>query len=336
MTNRWLRLLLVVLALGATVGLGYRAWLNVQAQVDGLAAARVHAGTAGRALRVTGDLRATLHAYVAPGQGQAFWTARVFNEMRDLLRAIENELIGVAAAIESAAAERHAELSREQSLLAASAAALWLVVALLLVPVPRQGAGQTPDAPGHPVVADTPERTAPEPLVTPGLDLVTAAAVCGDLARLADGTAIGSLLERAASVLGASGVIVWVTGDDRSALYPVASFGYDERLVARVGSIPERADNITAQAFRAADLRASRAAGAAPAALAVPLVGPAGAVGVLSAEVPGVATIEAPRAALARIFAAQLATLVASLPPTAAAEAPVDTTETPPRQAQQV
>jgi hypothetical protein len=121
------------------------------------------------------------------------------------------------------------------------------------------------------------------------------------------------LLERAAKVLGASGVIVWLATPDRHEMYPAVSAGYDERLLARIGAIKRDASNVTAAALREASARTSPGAAQSAAALAVPLMTPLGPVGVFSAEIRDAATVDETRLAVATIFAAQLATLLGSI-----------------------
>jgi hypothetical protein len=130
---------------------------------------------------------------------------------------------------------------------------------------------------------------------------------------VSDAREVSSLLERSARVLGASGLIVWLAEGEQ--LYPAASWGYDPRLVSRIASIPRDAPNLTASTFRTSSLSTSRSNGSAPAAFGAPLIGPGGAVGVLSGEVPGAVEIPESTSAVAAIFAAQLATLVGSMPP---------------------
>jgi hypothetical protein len=148
------------------------------------------------------------------------------------------------------------------------------------------------------------------PAGTPDAVLSDAAAVCTDLARVSESFQIAVVLERASAVLGASGIIVWMDSGGRRELTPVASTGYDERLVARLGVIPVSDTTLTATAFREAQSQTSDRAADAVAALAVPLITPRGPVGVLAAEVPGVDRVDASRVALGTIFAAQLAGLI--------------------------
>ncbi|MGE3277909.1 MAG: GAF domain-containing protein [Vicinamibacterales bacterium] len=380
MTNRWLRLLLVVLAIGGSVGLGYRAWLDEQARADDSGRARAEEEHAEQALVRIGDLRAALHAYVAAGQGQAFWTARagalidelrtavlsmdaaaaaadrslttsldaidqvaaaerrareyvrtgqslmagdvIFTEARDLLDTVQAEVLDVAGAVQAAAHARQAALVQEQFMLAGGALVVWLLVGLILVPVPAATATAADD---RVAATESPEEyarvipEAPRAAAAPAVDLPAAAALCADLARVSEAAALTGLLERTAGVLDASGVIVWMADPAGATLFPVASHGYDPRLLSRIGSIPRDADNMTADAFRGAVTCTMTAQAGAPAAMAVPLVGPTGAIGVLSAEVPRSDTVGDHRTAVASIVAAQLATLVGSMPAAAPA-----------------
>ena len=159
----------------------------------------------------------------------------------------------------------------------------------------------------------------------PALSLKEAAAICTDLGRVSQSIEISALLERAGKVLNASGVIVWMASTDGRELYPAASAGYDDRLLARIGSIPRNATNVTAGALREASPRTSPGGDATAAALAVPLMTPLGPVGVLSAEMREVSEVDDARMAVATIFAAQLATLLGSMAtPALGSEPPQD------------
>ena len=137
--------------------------------------------------------------------------------------------------------------------------------------------------------------------------------MCVDLARLSDSGEIAKLLERAAAVLNASGIVVWMASENRGELFPAAAAGYDDRLFSRIGSIPRDASNLTAAAFREGSSRTSPSAESQAAALAVPLVTPDGPVGVLSAELKTMTQVDESRLAVATIFAAQLSMLLGSM-----------------------
>jgi hypothetical protein len=127
--------------------------------------------------------------------------------------------------------------------------------------------------------------------------------------------------------LDANGVIVWIASNDGTALSPVASHGFDSKMVSRIGRIPRDSHNLTAAAFRDNIPRVSAVTPTAPAALAVALCGPTGPVGVLSVELKSGVPADEGRVALARIFAAQLATLAQPIN-----SAPVAAPAPPPRQ----
>jgi hypothetical protein len=136
------------------------------------------------------------------------------------------------------------------------------------------------------------------------------AALCTDIATVSDSQEVSALLTRAATLLNAAGIVLWLKSNGGQELAAAASTGYDDRIVARLGTISREADNVTAAAFREASARTTAARGGTPAAMAVPLVSPAGPVGVLSAEIREVAEVDPQRQALAVILAAQLSMLL--------------------------
>ncbi len=422
-----MRMAVVLAALALTAGLAYRAFQDEVALRQSTSASRHAFDLADRAQTTAADLRAALHAYVAPGQGSPFWVSRstvlieelqsaltslaemdpndgplaavavtklvagekrargflrenqellasdvVFTECRDQLDAIRLQIAGARDRVLAAGDAHEAGLRREQSIALGAILGAWALCALLLLPVPeapmplavpasrpaKAAADDFPLAPfdyaqgspdpstgsgssraqsrdeqgrGAPPPVAAPEPVAPllpppqpvvakMPALAPVPRLPEAAQLCGDLARVSDGDQIGPLLQRAADVLDATGLIVWVLSADASSLVPAASCGYDDRLLARVGALPLDAENLTAAAFRDGARRTTSASGGAPAAIAVPLVGPSGSIGVLSGEVRHVERIGETTSALASILAAQLATLVGSMPATEPAE----------------
>ena len=155
-------------------------------------------------------------------------------------------------------------------------------------------------------------RPAPSTAAAPPRDisLRDAAELCVDLARVMDGRDVQALLERAATVLNAKGLILWMTDSGGALLRPQLAHGYSDRVLMKMGTLQVDGDNVTSLAFRS--LRGQTVNGAASSsagAIAVPLVTPSGCVGVLAAEVnrqrPSAETVD-----MARIIAAQLATIV--------------------------
>jgi hypothetical protein len=160
---------------------------------------------------------------------------------------------------------------------------------------------------------------APAPPARPGSDgssetvplLQDVADVCRQLARAADTAALPAILQRTASALDASGVVLWIMDPQGAALMPVASHGYAAAALARMGPIPREAENVTATAFRTGLLQTVNGDPLSNGAVAAPLVNTSGCVGVLSAEMRSAGERSSARLALATIIAAQLATLTA-------------------------
>jgi hypothetical protein len=149
------------------------------------------------------------------------------------------------------------------------------------------------------------EATTPRPHV----DLSSAAQVCVDLARVLDGDDIPPLLERAARVLDAKGLVLWVADGSGAMLRASLAHGYPDKVLKRLGPLQVDADNVTSLAFRSMQVQTLADAKGTASAFAVPLITSTGCIGVLAAEMskgqPAGETLP-----VARMFAAQLATLV--------------------------
>jgi hypothetical protein len=396
MSRKPVRLGLLIVGLLITAAVAYRAVDNEASLGRAYRESIAHNLAAAQALEALLDLRGSLHAYVAPGQGVPFWSRRseqlldtlreqlvtldaaaatsggslaesldavdqlaaaerrardyarrgetllagdvVFTETRDLLSAPIEQIHNARNTLAAAQDRRVASLRREQAILAGAAAVSWIVIALLLLPPGKPEPVKDPNAwrdelaqtikkpvPREPVKAAEPvERVqivVPMEASVPLGALRNVSEICADLSTLADTGALSGALDRAAAVLDAGGVIVWIASNDGATLTPVASHGFDEKLVTRIGRIPRDSANLTALAFRENQPRVSAATATAPAALAVSLCGPSGPVGVLSVELKPNVPADEGRVALATIFAAQLATLAAPIP--AAPVAPV-------------
>lgn len=149
-------------------------------------------------------------------------------------------------------------------------------------------------------------------------DFGAVASLCTDLSRIDDTMALPPLLERAAYVLEARGIILWIADPDGRELNPVLAQGYPQHLLTRLGTIPRHAENATAAAFRTSLIQTVDADDLSNGAIAAPLLTCGGCVGVMAAEVRGNTAREGTRLASAAIIAAQLASLVG--PPAARTE----------------
>src|SRR4030095_812902 len=95
-----------------------------------------------------------------------------------------------------------------------------------------------------------------------------------------------TLLTRAAEILDARGVIVWVADRSGVALYPMFTHGYPAAVLVRVGTISTDANNATAAAWRSGELVAVQGEPDSPGALVTPIITADGGVGVLAGGVP--------------------------------------------------
>ena len=167
-----------------------------------------------------------------------------------------------------------------------------------------------------PIPAATPSQavTAGPASPTPRPVSITAAAeLCVDLARILDGRDMPALLERAAKVIDAKGIMIWSADSDGARLRPAMCFGYPEKVMARMRPLQVDEDNVTSLAFRTMQPQALPGATSAdPAAIAIPLITSSGCVGVLAAEVKQ-SRPHPDLLPIARIVAAQFSTLVAPM-----------------------
>jgi len=392
MARTWLRLVLVMAGLAAIAAAGFWTW-SVESHARGLDAALAQAQDEGRrALTDALELRAAQQAYVATGQGEDFWFARVDalgKDLDEVLAIVKGHLASpdaVAAVDEGAAvmqdfrqvdarareltrgrqisqasdvifgdgfdvtrkltaaisraltAERVArdaaagEVKRQQTMALAGGAAAVALVLLLLIPAghrdaPEQAIQISSDSAPLPLSAESLDDlndlgvvswatpAAPKTPEQPVLDLKALAAVCNDLARVSDTRAIPSLLERAAALLDATGIVLWVADPDGRELTPIMVHGYPPQMASRLGTIAREAANVTASAYRTGLVQTVKGDSIANGAIAAPLVGTGGILGVMAIEMKNGGEQREPLLAAATIFASQLSTLVG--PPSA-------------------
>jgi CHASE3 domain sensor protein len=241
------------------------------------------------------------------------------------------------------------QLRQQQAWAAAGGGAALLLTALVLFPVPGRGTAETEARLGavalgrlealdgtldgtdrRTVIPDDndglPEevkreafRAAAPP--APALDLATAARLCTELGRVLETSELPPLLVRAAELLDAAGLVVWVRDPSGAELRPVLTHGYGQKIVAQMRSIPRDAQNAAALAFRSAEARIVSGTDLANGAFVAPLLTPSGCVGVFAAELRHGSEKRESTRALALILAAQVATLVGTAPATGGAAA---------------
>lgn len=217
------------------------------------------------------------------------------------------------------------ELRRKQALALGGAAGGSALGLLLLLPTGKRRrdsdeAARPVEAPNTGISAETLEDmqdfgviatpTAPAAPARIPVDLGGMAALCVEFARIQDTRALPGLLERAARILDASGIVLWIADPDGRELSPIVVQGYSPQLATRFGTIARDAENVTASAYRTALLQTMKGDAISNGAVAAPLVTGGGCVGVMAAELKNGGEQQDSLLAAATIIASQLATLV--------------------------
>jgi GAF domain-containing protein len=281
---------------------------------------------AGRALQSVAAAVATLQDVEARAQehvrlGQDLMASDlIFSEGRASDEAIASGLRMVRAGENEAYATARADTLDLLWTVAIAVATLWTLGLILLVrmasPAVREDAPSF--APAHSLLAISPPLEEPAPAAHP--DLQTAADVCTAMGRLNRAEDLPELLQQAATVLNASGVVVWMAAGEE--LFAAAAFGYPAQVIRKLGPINRSAINATAAAWRTNTLQAVSGDHGTRGALAAPMLGPDRCIGVLAVEVAEGQDTDAATRAVTMMFAAQLAAALAGWP-AASAAAPV-------------
>lgn len=256
-------------------------------------------------------------------QGESLLAADlVFSEGRDSVSAMTKALLVAESSEQEAAATAQSDLERRQGGTLAAIAVIWLAGLVLLTPTARPAPVAAP--PQELTLLDRTQpvieigRTEPSATREPAINLAAVADVCGALARISNSDSLGGVLGQAAAALNARGIIVWLGAGEE--LFPALSSGYDERLVARLGPISRNAANATAAAWRSAQIRTVPADATSHGAIAVPLSGVHGCVGVFAAELSEGRESDPTTRAAAAVIAAQLVTIVPVWPAPSASQ----------------
>jgi hypothetical protein len=237
-------------------------------------------------------------------------------------------LVEVARAAEhdASADERKSRRNDQATALAASIGIASLAVALLaFAPGARQAASEPSTGRAAEVALGLPpsrERAASDLDLLPAHmahhareavpALRAAAELCTEFSCVRDAQDVTRLLARAATVLDASGIVVWVANAEGSDLEPVLTHGYSSQILARMPAVPRSADNAAATAYRKGTLQIVLARpGLSAGAIVAPLLSPQGCIGAFSAEFRSGSETSDGVQALAAIFAAQLSGVLA-------------------------
>ena len=231
----------------------------------------------------------------------------VFTEARQDIEGMISTLGQLQAAERNAVDGERTALDERRAQVLGGAAVIWLLGLLALMRVPEDAHAANPvTAPVETTHVPAPERPAPS------VDMTDAAELCTALSRVTSALALPDLLARAARVLDASGIIVWLGAGEE--LFPTMAHGYDARVVSRLGPIPRNADNATAAAWRTAETRIVSGDVMGNGAIVTPLFGPDGSIGALAAEIRHGREADETTRAVAVMIAAQLAAVVAAWP----------------------
>jgi hypothetical protein len=293
--------------------------------------------------RITTDaagLRAAAESPSSRERLEEFWTALsalMGAESRARERLASGDTSGAADAILASSREhvnllnsslqafRETELANFRATRAAMVWRSWasLGVAGLVFGIGLIAFALTPWRRPAPIVAAQPVAEVSAPAQTPegavpSIDLAAAAALSADLSQLSDQAALPDLLARAADILGARGMVIWMGAGGE--LFAVAAHGYENDVLARIKPIARRADNATAAAWRSGELRRVPADASGYGAIVAPMLGPAGCVGVLAAEVGGERERDEATRAVAVMLASQLSGVLAAWPAASSTE----------------
>lgn len=169
---------------------------------------------------------------------------------------------------------------------------------------PAEAAAECSSAGSPPPIADA----GPAPSYAP--DLLAVAHLCTGLGRARSAQDLQPLLQEAARILDATGLIVWLWDETVEALRPALVHGYSEKVLAQLPSVSRDADNATAAAFRSAHACEIHGNAQRSGALVVPLMQPEGCAGVLAIELQSGREQSPSVLAVAMIVAAALTQLV--------------------------
>lgn len=383
MTRLPVRLALLFACLSAIGAAAFQTWSSEQRIRVTDESSRQFDTIARAAAAGVADLRGAQQAYVAVGQGEDFWFARVpaivkdlndkLSSLRPLAIAPEavtavDEAVGalqdfdrmdarardyargrqltaasdliftdgldltrkagdaVARAVTAELTARDAiagSVRRKEGLTLAGAAGIATLGLLLLLPRGRRPEAESaagPIAARAAVSSETLEdlqdfgvvvaHATPAPPARSRVDLGGMASLCVDLARIHDTRTLPALLGRAADILDASGIVLWIADPDGRELSPIVVHGYPPQLAGRFGTIVRDAENVTASAYRTGLLQTMKGDAISNGAVAAPLVTAGGCVGVMAAEMKNGGELQESLLAAATIIASQIATLV--------------------------
>ena len=232
----------------------------------------------------------------------------IFGESRAAIDAMQASLATVRASEVRAIEQQRVDAVSEARRILGGVAIVWLVGVLALVPGATNRREEEPEA-----VADDPE---PEPAEEeqPQVDIGAVARLCMEIARVDTPSTLDTLLKRAARVLGASRVLLWMGAGEQ--LFPVVTHAADSAGGSTPEPLPRASEHPAARAWRLGELQIAPAREGSGGSILAPMIGPSGCAGVLAVDIGSLKGDPQLRAAVVMI-AAQLSTVVGETPGTA-------------------
>ncbi len=235
-------------------------------------------------------------------------TTRTRQELREQLRKLR---VAEASAVSDG---RSNDLKEAWTVLAGVALLFaWALVRSTRRPTTALSDEVTSIAPADHLPPSTPpESVPPERGVESTIDLQETAALCTAISRLRTESDLRGLLVRTATLLDASGIVVWMAAGEE--MFPVAWHGYDSRQLIQLGPIGPSAPNAAAAAWRTSTIQSVSGGPGSQSAIVAPLLGVDRCIGVLAIEVgPGRET-DATINAVTTLISAQLVTVLGAWP----------------------
>src|SRR5262245_33769593 len=276
-----------------------------------------------RALQAVGTAAATLQDVETRAQehlraGQDLMAADlIFSEGRSTREAIATGLRTLRTSENDWYTTARADAVDVSWSIAGVVGALWVIGLMLLMRVPspvvRAGVPAIVAEPS-PLLLSEPVHQTPPPSYP---DLPAAAEVCTTIGRLTSAEDLPQLLQQAAAVVDASGIVVWMAAGEE--LFAAAAYGYPPHVIQKLGPINRAAINATAAAWRSGTLQTVAGDLSTRGALAAPMLGPDRCIGVLAVEISGGREDNPGKRAVTVMFAAQLGAALAAWPAASAA-----------------
>jgi hypothetical protein len=239
--------------------------------------------------------------------GDAVTAAEIVMGDERAARASMLDALRTLRASEAAVLERdRADAVAQARLMLAGVSAAWVFGLVVLMFIPRAAPSVPQQDAGPAIAASIP------PAVPPSVDLHEVADLCMEIARVETSEGIDALLARAARVVDATRVVLWVGAADE--LVPVMVRSVIEGDESRPMPVRRDADHAAARTWREAAVQLAPGDAESPGEILAPMIGAAGCSGVLAVQFRTAADTHRDIRAAVVLIAAQLSTVVSGIP----------------------